>query len=123
MSRIIVNKFYPGILYSNAVFKSAKNSHLIMNTDGTIILRELSGNTNRYLLEFINLKMPIRKIGMDSNGIMRVISDIGIQYPLSVDYSTLKFRPRELYGILQDDCSFGVFDKSNNKMVYRARLF
>lgn len=122
MSRIIVNKFYPGVLYSNAVFKSSQNSLLIMNRDGSIDMKLVGGKSQRYFMNFLGLGMPLSKIGMDTHGIVRVVTDMGINYPMHMDYRTIRFKPKDVYGILQDDMSFGVFD-NRDRMVYEARFF
>lgn len=119
MSRAVINRIYSGMLLSNVAFKSQKNSYLIMNMDGSIAFKKFGSDCIQHFKpSFVGLDMPIHVIGMDKNGIIRAISVMGIQYPLTMEYNTLDFKPKDVYGSLLDDCSFGVFDK--DIMVYRA---
>lgn len=115
----VVNKFRAGILYSRALFVSEnKYSYLAMNMNGSISMR--SGNcVTTFFPKFLDMDMPIRKIGMDRNGIIRAYTDFKVQYPLRMEYDTYNFKGLDVRATLLDDCSFGVFDKSGN-MVYRA---
>jgi hypothetical protein len=118
---IIVKKFGFGILYSKALFVSENTSaYLAMERDGSITMRR-NKSAETFFLSFADMKMPIRKIGMDKNGIIRVFSDLRIQYPLKIEYNTYTFNSREIKATLLDDCSFGVYDKSGN-LVYRAEF-
>lgn len=126
---IVVKKFGAGILYSNAFFVSKNMSACIaMERDGSITMRRntsIKGLTRRYSVnsfaKFVGMNLPIRKIGMDKNGIITAFSDFRIQYPLKIEYNTYNFNSRDIEATLLDDCSFGVYDKIGN-MVYRAKF-
>lgn len=118
---ILVKKFGAGILYSRALFVCPNTcSYLAMNLNGSISMRK-NDSVKTFYLEFADMNMPIRKIGMDRNGIIRVYSDLRIQYPVKIEYNTYNFNSRDVKAMLLDDCSFGVFDTSGN-LVYRAEF-
>ena len=122
MSRAVINRIYSGMLLSNVAFKSQKNSYLIMNSDGSIAFKKFGSDCiEHFKPSFVGLDMPINVIGMDKNGIIRAISVMGIQYPLTMEYNTFHFKAEDVRGYLLDDCSIGVFDKDT--MVYRASFY
>lgn len=121
MSRLIVNRFFAGNYFSNVSFKSAHGCILQMNSDGSLTWK--SNNTQQVFdLQIFDLKMPINKIGMDKNGILRAFSILHIQYPLEINYTCFNFKGKDVYGILQDDMSFGAFRKGDNRLLYEARF-
>ena len=123
MSHIIVTKFYAGMFFSNALFRSNKGSYLLMNEDGSISARDNeTSNHFSFMPTFLDMQMPIKKIGMDKNGIIRAISVMGIRYPLILEYNRIDFRARDIYTVLLDDYSFGVFDKRFHRLIYQARF-
>jgi hypothetical protein len=89
-------------MYSRkALFVSQNLSWLAVEIDGSITMIRENSLTNCQR-RFVGMNMPIRKIGLDNNGMLRVLSDLKIQYPLTYEYN--------VYDKLLDDYSFGVYD-------------
>lgn len=123
MARVLVSKFYAGNFFSNAVFYSVtRKASLQMNSNGSFHITNLSSqNRSMYRLQFLNMNMPIRKIGMDENGIIRFVTDLEINYILTINFYNFFFDPKKIYGILLDDCnSFAAFCSTSNKILYKA---
>lgn len=118
---IVVSKFGRGILYSRALFVSRNNtSCLEMEPDGSLTMRR-NDYQETFIPKFGTMIVPIRKIGMDKNGIVVALSDSRIQYPMNIKYNTYNFNSGEVQATLLDDCSFGAFDTVGN-LVYKAEF-
>ena len=118
---IVVKKIRSGIMYSrNALFVSQNLSWLAVDIDGSITMTRENSLTN-FQRRFVGMNIPIRKIGLDNNGMLRALSDLKIQYPLTYEYNVYDFKGKGTYAKLLDDCSFGVYD-FNNCLLYRAKF-
>ena len=118
---IVVGKFGRGILYSRALFVSVnKSSSLEMNLDGSLTMRR-NDYMEMFIPKFGAMIIPIKRFGMDKNGIVVALSDSSIQYPMKIEYNTYNFNSGDVQATLMDDCSFGAFDTMGN-LVYRAEF-
>ena len=118
---IVVRKIRSGIMYSRkALFVSQNLSWLAMEIDGSITMTSENSLTN-FKRSFVGKNIPIRKIGLDSNGMLRALSDSKIQCPLTYEYNLYDFKGKGTYAKLLDDFSFGVYDL-NGFLLYRAKF-
>ena len=69
----------------SSLFVSKNMLYLALERDGSITMRR-GDIPETFFPIFAGMNIPIRKIGMDKNDIIRAFSDLRIQYPLKIVY-------------------------------------
>jgi hypothetical protein len=125
----IISKFLPGVFYHtknifvSPYWRTWPSPYIGINEDGSLSFRKLDSKTGFPLeiekkkLEVDGIYLPVVKIGMDKVGLMRIVSQLGIEYPLK--YNREMF-PTPDYCTILSDCSFGAY--KNGLLVYRATI-
>lgn len=126
---MIVSKLLPGIFHNtgkilvSTYWRTSPSAYIAINKDGSLGFRRLHPNSGFPMaietkwLRVGDIDLPVSQIGMDKSGVVRIISHLGIEYPLHYNKDIF---PTPDYCTLLSDCSLGGY--KNGSLVYRARI-